>query len=371
MRRLGVAGVLLGTSALFSTFHTKSPSPVLVASARSQALTLRSALTAAATTDALLATSTLRTFLRYFGFRIPSALDALSANLIRIKAQLLAATPSPADPVLLHLAASPVEPARLLATQLAHRPVVAVELDVACLAGESLLARYGVSVMAFAAAWSSYLAGRATLAALPSCGSRLGDDDLAALDAAVLALTRLADVAMAHGISVILACDAARDDRGPAIVGAAALAGVLARVYGPAAPFFVKIGVAELSQLDVLSGSMFAIKGDGPGIYVIDDCGTSSFYEDFAFVSAQNAREAQRTSSHRIVYSDGVADLHVARLRRFRGAGLVRREVIADSAADECNVLARIAAEEGARHALKLEAAALWHVVLSQSGIRR
>lgn len=371
MQRLGVAGMLLGTSALLSTFDTKSPSPVLVASARSQALTLRSALTAAATTDALLATSTFRTFLRYFSFRIPSALDALSANLLRIKAQVLAAPPNSADPVLLHIAASPADPARLLATQLAHRPVVAVELDVACLAGESLLARYGISIIAFAIAWSSYLAGRAGLAALPSCGSGLVAEDIAAMDAAIGALTRLADVAMAHGISVILACDAARDDRGPALVGTAALAGVLARVYGPAAPFFVKIGAAECAQLDLLSGSMFAIEGDGPDLYVIGDGATNALYEKAAFVSAQDVRGAQRTSSHRIVYSDGVADLHVARLRKFRSSGLVRREVIADSLADECNVLARIAAEEGARHALKLESAALWHIVFSQFGRER
>lgn len=186
------------------------------------------------------------------------------------------------------------------------------------------------------------------------------------MDAAVRALTRLADIIVAHDVALIFACDAARDDRIPALIGAAALANLLARVYGSALPVFLKIRAAERVHLAAIDGSMFGGDGaDGAGLYVM---GEDAGQEDVKFVGAQDARPFGRDRRRMVVYSEGVADLQAGRLRRFRNERLVRVEVVGDSVEDECRAVAKMAAEESARQALRMESAALWGAVFGYLG---
>lgn len=361
MRKIGLASVLLGTAALSQVLHDRPPSAVLLASAHAQCLSPQAALTAAIATDALRATSSAYTFCRRFGFRVPPALHFLSAKLLRLKANLLA--PNPAhliDPVLIHLAAT-ADPAHLLDAQIPHHCTVAVELDVAALADEAPLAQYGKSVLVFAAAWSSYLAECDAIGPLPPKASTANDEDNHPISAAIYALTQVADVAMAHGIAVIITCDASREENIYALVGTAALASLLARVYGTALPLFLKLQSHHHVHLEPLKGSMFE-PPNIPGFFLTGQACSGQSRNDVAFVDAQDIRDLKQVCNQNIVYSKGIADLHVSRLRKFANANLIRREVISDSAVRKREALSRITATEHSRNALKMESAALWSI---------
>lgn len=342
-------------------------------------LTPTAAFSAAATTEALRLTAGVRATLQYLGFRIPAGLDRCMASLLHVKSRLLAPSPR-ADPVLLHLAlpppSAPVHGLAPLRARLSARgaPVAALEVDLAAWAPVSLLARYAAHVVAGAESFRHYMRTRRAL--LPpedaDAAARMSDPDIEAFGELLRAVAAVADAAAAHGASLVLACRAPAHDpaSAPARLAAAAIAGLLAHVYGPALPTYVEVGSeADVEALDALSGTMFEVDDEaGARVLVAGECGEhkAQLAGAVGLVSATCATmellREHGPEECRVLYMDGVADLQTARLRALRCVPFVRREVLAVSAPEERRATCDIAMRLDSRCALAVEAGALWQV---------
>lgn len=257
---------------------------------------------------------------------------------------------------------------------------MAVELDVCALAGDAnVLARYGAHLLQGVHRLQKYVATRGDLL-LPEqqdVSGGLPEADVHVMDGVLEVLGVLATVAGRHNVGVVLASDVRGLEESVAAsakLAVAALAGVMARVYGQSISVFVNVtGTQDLERLSLLAGTMFAMGNGGeadPAVFLSSGCGEDpdmwSKNDGIGLLGVEctgvESLRSRLTSSFRVVYSEGVADMQVARLRALKHVPLVRREVVAGSLEDENRVICDWTASEDSRRALTLERNALWKV---------
>lgn len=302
---------------------------------------------------------------------------------------MLASPVRTADPVLLHVVLSSASHGRNHAVKLlrsslssSRAPVLAIELDVSELAGDAaVLGRYGKHLLHGARRLQKYIATRGDLLIPEEDDSSKGlpESDVHLMEVVLEALGILVDVAVKHGVGVVLACDVRgleQSDGVAAQLAVTALVGVMARVYGPSVPFFVNAaGLRDLEMLDLLSDTMLAIgKGAEAAVFLSGGCGenqeVSMEQDSIGLLGVQCASvesmHARFRKSFRVVYNEGVADLQIARLRALKHVHLVRREVAANSVEDENRVLCDWVMGEDSKRCLALEMHALWRVAYNK-----